>query len=81
MSWPPRSSDLSACHYFLWGYLKGKVYVNKPRNTEELKAAIRQEIAAISEDVLERVMQNFYERLRKCVQAGGRHLEDIIFKT
>jgi hypothetical protein len=25
--WPPRSPDLSACDFFLWGYLKSKVYV------------------------------------------------------
>ncbi|PSN38032.1 hypothetical protein C0J52_25759, partial [Blattella germanica] len=61
------------------GYLKGKA--NKPCNSEELKAAIRREIAAISEDVLQRIMLNFNERFRKCVQAGGRHLDDIIFKT
>ena len=27
--WPPRSPDLSACDFFLWGYLKSKVYVRK----------------------------------------------------
>ena len=29
--WPPRSSDLTAPDFFLWGYLKGKMYANKPR--------------------------------------------------
>lgn len=24
--WPPRSPDLSICDFFLWGYLKGRVY-------------------------------------------------------
>ena len=24
--WPPRSPDLSACDFFLWGYLKSKEY-------------------------------------------------------
>ena len=81
MRWPARSPDLSACDYFLWGYLNGKVYANKPRNSEELKPSIRREIAAISEDMLQRVMLNFNERLRKCLQAGGRHLDEIIFKT
>ncbi|PSN37642.1 hypothetical protein C0J52_25939 [Blattella germanica] len=81
MRWPARSHDLSACDYFLWGYLNGKVYVNKPSNSEELKAAIRREIAAISESMLQRVMLDFNERLRKYLQAGGRHLDEIIFKT
>jgi hypothetical protein len=45
--WPPRSPDLSICDYFLWGYLKAKVYNNKPHNMQELKNSIRQEIATM----------------------------------
>ena len=26
--WPPRSPDLTSCDFFLWGYLKSKVYIN-----------------------------------------------------
>ena len=29
--WPVRSPDLSACYYFLWGYLKSTVFISKPR--------------------------------------------------
>ena len=29
--WPSRSPDLSVCDFFLWGYLKSKVYEKKPR--------------------------------------------------
>jgi len=28
--WPPRSPDLTPPDYFLWAYLKGRVYRNKP---------------------------------------------------
>ena len=28
--WPPQSSNLTPPNYFLWGYLKGRVYQNKP---------------------------------------------------
>jgi len=28
--WPLRSPDLMPPNYFLWGYLKGRVYQNKP---------------------------------------------------
>ncbi|GBO27533.1 hypothetical protein AVEN_133645-1, partial [Araneus ventricosus] len=47
ISWPPRSPDLLPRDYFLWGFLKSEAYKNRPRTTEELMAAIRQEIAAI----------------------------------
>lgn len=35
--WPARSPDLAPCDYFLWGYLKSKVYNNRPATLEALK--------------------------------------------
>jgi hypothetical protein len=72
--------DLNACHFFLWGYLKSKVYENKPRTTMDLKRNIRDEVAAISPTTLLRVMQNFQKGLRECVDNNGRHLTDTIFR-
>ena len=46
LKWPPGSPDLSPCDFFLWGYVKGLVYVPPlPANVEELK----QRITAASE--------------------------------
>ena len=28
--WQARSPDLSACDFFLWGYLKSRVFISKP---------------------------------------------------
>ena len=47
LEWPPRSPDLTVPDYFLWGYLKSKVYASKPKTIDELKCNIRAEIAAI----------------------------------
>lgn len=78
--WPARSPDLTPPDFFLWGYLKQRVYVNRPATIEDLKQAIRNEIAAIDEDLLRRVFQNFEVRLRQCVVQEGGHLTDLIFK-
>jgi hypothetical protein len=56
IEWPARSPDLNACDFFLWGYLKNKVYEKKPRTTEDLKRNIREEVATISPTMLQRVM-------------------------
>jgi hypothetical protein len=77
---PPRSFEMSVCDFFLWGYLKARVYTNRPQRIQDLKRSICQEIAALPKDMLENVMQNFEERLQMCVQQG-RHLTDIIFRT
>jgi hypothetical protein len=47
VAWPAHSSDLAPCDFFLWGYLKSKVYTHRPENLQALKDAIRREIAAI----------------------------------
>jgi len=65
----------------LWGYLKSRVYTIRPRTIEELKLAIRQEIAARPQKMMECAMQDFEKRLRMCVRQEGRHLTDIIFRT
>ncbi|XP_075149032.1 uncharacterized protein LOC142222665 isoform X2 [Haematobia irritans] len=37
VKWPPRSCDLTPLDFFLWGYLKEKVYVDKPATIQEQK--------------------------------------------
>ena len=81
IGWPPRSPDLNPCDFFLWGYVKSKVYEHRPSTLEHLKAAITEEINAIPHNMLERVMVNFRERLQNCIDIGSRHLSDTIFKT
>lgn len=79
IEWPARSPDLSPLDFFLWGYLKGKVYRNKPQSVDELKNAIRTEISLIGQDVLQKVMENMLKRAESCVASGGRHMKDIVF--
>jgi hypothetical protein len=45
--------------YFLWGYLKGRVYQNKPRTIDALKANITEEIQAVTADVLARTFPKY----------------------
>ncbi|XP_011174380.3 uncharacterized protein LOC105206592 isoform X2 [Solenopsis invicta] len=77
--WPPRSPDLSVCDFFLWGYLKQRVYANKPRTLDQLRANIRREIAEIKPAMLKKVYDNFKKRLENCIACNGHHLADIIF--
>ena len=35
--WPPRSPDLIACDFWLWGYLKSKVYEDFGQDLHALK--------------------------------------------
>ncbi|GFW23135.1 uncharacterized protein TNCV_3802351 [Trichonephila clavipes] len=39
LHWPPRSTDLTPCDFFLWGFVKDKVFVRPlPQDLEELNS-------------------------------------------
>ena len=78
IDWPPYSPDLSACDYWLWGYIKDKVYRNSPQTIDDLKHNIKTTIEAIDTDMLGRVMANFEKRLEYVVAADGGHFENLI---
>jgi hypothetical protein len=56
------------------------VYEKKPRTTVDLKQNIREEVAAVSPNMLQRVLQNFQKRLGECVDNKGHHLTDTVFR-
>ncbi|CAB3258594.1 unnamed protein product [Arctia plantaginis] len=81
LHWPARSPDLTVPDFFLWGFLKSRVYVNKPETLEALKDNIRHECKNLSPEVLAEVMKNAIKRARIAINCGGAHLTDIIFST
>jgi len=77
--WPPRLPYLTPPDYFLWRYLKGRFYQNKPRTTGALKANITEEIQAVPADVLARTFQNITRRVQSCLDANGGHLQHMLW--
>jgi len=75
---PPRSPDLTPPDYFLCGYLKGRVYRNKPRTIDALKANITEEIQTVTADVLVRIFQNMARRIQSCLDANGFHFRHML---
>jgi len=75
---PPRSPDLTPPDYFLCGYLKGRVYRNKPRTIDALKANITEEIQTVTADVLVRIFQNMARRIQSCLDANGGHFRHML---
>jgi hypothetical protein len=56
------------------------VYEKKPRTTVDSKQNIEEEVAAISPNMLQQVMQSFQKRLGECVDNKGRHITDTVFR-
>lgn len=76
IEWPARSPDLTPCDFFLWGYLKEKVYRHRPSTIDELRERIAQCCTEISPDLLATVCNSVPDRFRQCVAAQGHQLMD-----
>jgi len=79
--WPPRSCVLTPLDFFLWGYLKEKVYANKPTTIQELKDEIIRHINDIEPQLCLSVIENLDHRMHVCRRSRGGHLADILFHT
>jgi hypothetical protein len=55
------------------------VYEKKPRTTVDMKQNIKEEVAAVSPNMLQRVKQNFQKSLGECVDKG-RHFTYTVFR-
>jgi len=75
--WPPRSPHLSTCDFYLWDYLKGKVYANNPKKLEDLKENIRTKIRRTDNAESHRVYDNMLQRAQKCIDVQGDHFQHL----
>ena len=80
IAWPARSPDLTVPEFFLWEFLKDRVFRRRIVTTQELKQAIVDEVAATDEDLRRRVYGNFPTRLQQCIDVKGIHLPDVIIR-
>jgi len=64
-----------------YGVILTEVYKLRPTTIDKLKVAIRQKVNEIPQEMTQRVMENFRNRLDQCIAVQGRHLEDAIFKS
>ena len=62
--WPPRSPDLTVCDFFLWGYVKDRVYVPPLSATvDELQERIIAAVNSVTPDMRQRVWSKLHYRI------------------
>ena len=72
VEWPPRSPDLTPLDFFLWGYLKQKVFITPPANLPELRMRIVNEVNDLCHHS---VFQAMRTKVQKCIAKNGSHIE------
>lgn len=76
--WPPRSPDLTPQDFFLWGFLKDRVFRTKPLDVNEMKDRIIKNCQVPDDEMLGRVMKSFQTRLLMCMHEDGRQFEYLL---
>jgi hypothetical protein len=76
--WPPWSPDLTPPDFFLWGFLKERVYSNNPRSLEELKLNFEQIVADMDTETLCIVTRNTPKRVHACLRECGGHFQHLL---
>lgn len=73
--WPPRSPDLTVCDFFLWGYVKEKVFSHGiPASLDELRDCIQEECDAVPADMCARACRSVPSRYEDCIALEGKAL-------
>ncbi len=77
VEWSPRSPDLSPLDFFLWGYVKDRVYGRTSRNLEELKQKIEDVFLDLESNptMLKNVIRSIPDRLQTCINNDGKQFE------
>ena len=78
LPWSPRSPDLTVCDFFLWGYLKHKIWSvrhdQQPNNVRQLHEAI----IAVCSDINMQIIQRSFDSM---VKHANTCWGDITFQT
>ena len=78
-NWPARSPDLTPLDFFLWGYVKDKVYAVRIHSLQHLRTRITRAIRSIDTATLSRVWKNVETRMDCVVRQQGKHIEQMTF--
>ena len=66
--------------FFLWGYLKSKVYVTRPPTVEVLEQRTIDACREVTPQMLRRVHQSTIDRLQHCIDSQGHTFEHIEYE-
>ncbi len=75
--WPARSPDLTPCDFFWWGDMNEKVYQEPPQNINEFKDKIKQAVASVTQDTLQKIHVNMKFQLSFVVREQRLQFEYI----
>lgn len=76
--WPPRSPDLSILDFFLWAFLKDKIYQEHNNTVNELRHSIAEAFRQISAPHMINALNHLRRRCELCIQHNGQNFEQFL---
>jgi len=76
-NWPPRSQDLNALDYHVWGYMKAMVCAQNVNTREQLQQILSTASSINNTAVFHKVTNSLVTWVRKCMQTDGGHFEQL----
>lgn len=76
--WPARSSDYNPLDFFLWSYVKDKVYQTAPTDMGDLKEKIMNAFAAVPPNMLHALQRSVRKRMALTVEHEGGHIQQYL---
>ncbi|KAI4460770.1 transposable element tc3 transposase-like protein [Holotrichia oblita] len=77
-NFPARSPDLTILDYFIFPYLKNTIFKIRHQTIEELRNAIVNSCADITEEILINSFESMKRRVQLCLQNNGQHFQDLL---
>jgi hypothetical protein len=75
LPWPPYSPDLTPMDFFLWGWVKQRVYRTPIADLIELRGRIEQAFLDLPMEMVNRSIHSYPRRLQRCMELDGKSVE------
>lgn len=74
--WPPRSPDLTINDFWLWSFMRDRVFIEpRPATLQQLADRCENVFNHIDHNMVRNCFSNFLERCHMCIQQHGHHIE------
>lgn len=80
-NWPRHSPDLNPVNFFLWGYIKSRVFKTpiQDGNLDELKERIQYAFKNVTKDLLEESIEDYKARLERVEYHEGNLVDATVY--
>lgn len=75
--WPPRSPDLTPLDFFLWGYIKNRLYNKRNRNVIQLRQNFEECLRSVSNIHMLNAINVVRKKCNLCIQNNGGQFENL----